>query len=289
MDNIEYRNIQLREWYYDNDEKEDRARLLKALSFPEKYREKESISTIKDIKEFILKDSINSNNSLCTCFFEIWKDEIKNKDKWIITKCNYPDSTYLSDTIFSDKNELMHVCFKKERVCTCEKNPLFKRISELIDEHKKEKLNWEKKNKEDSEKFNKEIQEQNEKYQNELNLLNESFNKQNEEKERQMQNQIEEFQKEINRLKDIVKSQEEEKQINSESEENEENEEKGHEDSKQSFSNQIFSIYKNYYKNNKDFIASDFVKEMNNFFKKISDSEGKNIISQISKNEILSI
>ena len=301
MDNIEKRKIELREWYYENEKQKDYARLLKTLKFLERYRDERSISTIKDIKEFVLKESINSNEPVCTCFLEIWKFDHKENDENIITKCNYSDSTYLCDTIFSDKNILIKVCIKKERVCTCGKYPLIERISRLIDEHKKEKLNWEKKNKEDFEEFNKKIQEQNEKYQNEFNLLNESFNKQNEEKERQFQNQIEEFHKEINRLKDIIKFKEEEKKINSENEENEENEwreeneeNKGSEENEEkdlekSFSNKIFSVYKNYYKNNKDFIASDFVKEMNNFFKKISDSEGKNIISQISKNEILSI
>ena len=297
MGNIEIRNIELREWYYDNDKQEDRARLLKTLKFreryrDERYRDKRSISTIKDIKEFVLEESINSNEPVCTCFLEIWKFDHKENDETIITKCNYSDSTYLFDTIFSDKKILIKVCIKKERVCTCGKYPLIERISRLINEHKKEKLNWEKKNKEDCEEFNKKIQEQNEKYQNELNLLNESFNKQNEEKEKQIQNQIEEFHKEINRLKDIIKSKEEEKQINSEKEENEVNEENNeseenkNKDLEKSFSNQIFAVYKNYYKNNKDLISSDFVKEMNNFFKKISESEDKNIIYEISKNII---
>ena len=284
------RNIELKEWYYNNEKQEDYARLLKTLEFPEKFRRErkgESISTIQDIKEFVLEESINSNEPVCTCFLEIWKFDHKEGDENIITKCNYSDSTYLRDTIFSDKNNLIKVCIKKEKVCTCGKYPLIKRISRLIDEHKEEKLNWEKKNKEDNENFNKKIQEQNEKYENELNLLNESFNKQNEEKEKKIQNQIEEFHKEINRLKVIIKSKKEEKQINSENEENEENEGKN-KDLEKSFSNQIFSVYKNYYKNNKDFIASDFVKEMNNFLKQISDSEDKNIISQISKNLILS-
>lgn len=254
---------------------------MKTLEFPEKFRRErngESISTIQDIKEFVLEESINSNEPVCTCFLEIWKFDHKEGDEDIITKCNYSDSTYLRDTIFSDKNNLIKVCIKKEKVCTCGKYPLIVRISRLISKHKEEKLNWEKKNKEDCEKFNKEIKEQNEKYQNEFNLLRDSFNKQNEEKEKQIQNQIEEFHKEINRLKDIIKSKEEEKQINSENEENEVNEGKN-KDLEKSFSNQIFAVYKNYYKNNKDLISSDFIKEMNNFFKKISDSEDKNIIS----------
>ncbi len=289
------RNIELREWYYNNEKQKDYARLLKTLEFPEKFRrerKEESISTIQDIKEFVLEESINSNEPVCTCFLEIYKFDHKEGDENIITKCNYSDSTYLRDTIFSDKNNLIKVCIKKEKVCTCGKYPLIERISRLIDEHKKEKLNWEKKNKEDCEKFNKEIKEQNEKYQNEFNLLRDSFNKQNEEKEKQIQNQIEEFHKEINRLKDIIKSKEEEKQINSEKEENEVNEENNeseenkNKDLEKSFSNQIFSVYKNYYKINKDLISSDFVKEMNNFFKKISESEDKNIIYEISKNII---
>ena len=254
---------------------------MKTLEFPEKFRRErngESISTIQDIKEFVREESINSNEPVCTCFLEIYKFDNKEGDENIITKCNYSDSTYLRDTIFSDKNNLIKVCIKKEKVCTCGKYPLIVRISRLISKHKEEKLNWEKKNKEDCEKFNKEIKEQNEKYQNEFNLLRDSFNKQNEEKEKQIQNQIEEFHKEINRLKDIIKSKEEEKQINSEKEENEENEGKN-KDLEKSFSNQIFAVYKNYYKNNKDLISSDFNKEMNNFFKKISDSEDKNIIS----------
>ena len=285
------RNIELREWYYNNEKQEDYARLLKTLEFPEKFRrerrerKEESISTIQDIKEFVREESINSNEPVCTCFLEIYKFDNKEGDENIITKCNYSDSTYLRDTIFSDKNNLIKVCIKKEKVCTCGKYPLIVRISRLISKHKEEKLNWEKKNKEDCEKFNKEIKEQNEKYQNEFNLLRDSFNKQNEEKEKQIQNQIEEFHKEINRLKDIIKSKEEEKQINSENEENEENEGKN-KDLEKSFSNQIFAVYKNYYKNNKDLISSDFVKEMNNFFKKISESEDKNIIYEISKNII---
>ena len=187
-----------------------------ALKYHEKFSKEESISTIKDIKEFVLEESINSNEPVCTCFLEICKISRKEGGEDFITECNYSDSTYLGDTIFSDKNNLIKVCIKKGRDCTCGKYPLIKRISRLINEHKEEKLNWEKKNKEDCEKFNKEIKEQNEKYQNEFNLLRDSFNKQNEEKEKQIQNQIEEFHKEINRLKDIIKSKEEEKQINSE-------------------------------------------------------------------------
>lgn len=232
MGNIRHRerDIELREWYYNNEKQKDRARFLKTLKFPEKFSKEESISTIKDIKEFVLEESINSNEPVCTCFLEIYK--LKEGDEDIITECNYSDSTYLRDTIFSDKNNLINVCIKKGKDCRCGKYPLIKRISRLINEHKEEKLNWEKKNKEDCEKFNKEIKEQNEKYQNEFNLLRDSFNKQNEEKEKQIQNQIEEFHKEINRLKDIIKSKEEEKQINSENEENEVNEGKNSEDKK---------------------------------------------------------
>ena len=47
-----YRDIELREWLYDKDDQADRARLLKTLSFPEKFREEKSYSTIKDIKEY---------------------------------------------------------------------------------------------------------------------------------------------------------------------------------------------------------------------------------------------
>lgn len=234
------RDIELREWYYNNEKQKDKARFLKTLKFPEEFRDEKSeefmkeksISTIKDIKEFVLEESINSNEPVCTCFLEIYKFDYKEGDEDIITKCNYSDSTYLRDTIFSDKNNLIKVCIKKGKDCTCGKYPLIKRISRLINEHKEEKLNWEKKNKEDCEKFNKEIKEQNEKYQNEFNLLRDSFNKQIEEKEKQIQNQIEEFHKEINRLKDIIKSKEEEKQINSENEENEVNEGKHSEDKK---------------------------------------------------------
>ena len=42
MDNIEYRKIELREWYYNNDKQKDYARLLKTLKFPEEYRKKKS-------------------------------------------------------------------------------------------------------------------------------------------------------------------------------------------------------------------------------------------------------
>jgi len=132
-------------YFYSNDKQKDYARLLKTLKFPEIYREKKSYSTIKGIKEFILKDSINSNEPVCTCFLEIWKDDHKENDVTIMAFCNSSDSTYLYDTIFSDKNTLINVCIKKERVCTCGKYPLIERISRLINEHKKEKLNWEKK------------------------------------------------------------------------------------------------------------------------------------------------
>lgn len=41
MGNIKHRqrNIELREWYYDNEKQEDLARLMKTLKFPESFRD----------------------------------------------------------------------------------------------------------------------------------------------------------------------------------------------------------------------------------------------------------
>ena len=208
MGDKQSRIIEIREFYYNDNLKEDKSRLVKTLEYKVKRNSK-----IKDVKDFVEKKSIESNDPVCACFLEIGKIDENKKNE--ISLCNYSDSTFLENTVFNDKNKRINVCIKKGRECKCGNYPIIKRISNLNDKEKKEKEIIEKTNQEkikNQEKLNKMIQEQEEKNQKEFNRLKNSINQKNIENQKNIQSQIEECQKGINELKNIIKAQKEENQ-----------------------------------------------------------------------------
>ena len=62
------------------------------------------LSTIRDVKNYVVNECTKLNIPLCQCFLEIWKF---SEDKIHINKCyDYSDDTYLSETIFSLDNPI---------------------------------------------------------------------------------------------------------------------------------------------------------------------------------------
>ena len=306
--------IELREWYYDYSDGGERANFLESFSYVQPFYK---TYTIKDAKNYVKDQRVN--DPICTCFLEIRKTTENNT----ITLCNYSDSTFLNDTIFR-KNELMTICIKKGRICTCGKYEQIIVNSNLKKNHDEEIKRWEKKEKENKEYFERMIRDQKEDHRRELNRLQSSFDQLNQryyENQQKIEDQKNSYERKLDQLNNVIQEQNKEnnaikEQMNLERQENYEkfkmiqktidekdlqikqNSEqllayenqkkkkiKDEKDAENFFVNNIYLIYNDYYKKNKEIIISEFIFEITKYFKNIVILEDKILISKISKNE----
>ena len=284
--------IYLNEWYCkDQFDNSDIGQTIKILTFDQKCGVQ---NTIRDLKNWLLWKGLEDNEDLCPCFLEIYKysyfDNMKNTNI-IVNCCNYDDDMLLNYTEFNE-NIPMYVSFDKSRKCHCGKIQEMKGIKNVFSK----KLEEEKKIMQDD--FNKKTEEISEKYENKLHNVTKEFK----EKIQQQKNLNMELKNEMR-----IKNFEYENNIRKMKEKNEENEEKINildqtlkeidEKEKTLIQNKISAeneynqsyqeIFTNYYKDKKDTLTQELLKEMKNFLlNKLSfDDLIEEIIPKIAKKE----
>ena len=292
-------NIELNEWYKKDIDGSDIGHTIRELV----YVQKEGVqNTIKDLKTWLLIKGLEDNEDICPCFLEIHKysyyDNIK-KRKIILECIEYSDNTLLDLTVFNEKNT-MYVSFDKSRKCICGKMHEMKGMSNMISKKFEGQLEQEKKILQDN--FNRKTAENNRKYEAQLNQvkndLKDKIQKQkqlNMELKKEMNKRNIEYEDKIKRITIINeeknKKNEERIQILDKSLREIDEKEKTFIQNKISAENQFNKshqkIFENYYKNEKDTLIQEILKEMSLFLSsKLSfDDLVEEIIPKIVKKE----
>ena len=292
-------NIELNEWYKKDIDGSDIGHTIRELV----YVQKEGVqNTIKDLKTWLLMKGLEDNEDICPCFLKIHKysyyDNIK-KRKIILECTEYSDNTLLDLTVFNEKNT-MYVSFDKSRKCICGKMHEMKGMSNMISKKFEGQLEQEKKILQDN--FNRKTAENNRKYEAQLNQvkndLKDKIQKQkqlNMELKKEMNKRNIEYEDKIKRITIINeeknKKNEERIQILDKSLREIDEKEKTFIQNKISAENQFNKshqkIFENYYKNEKDTLIQEILKEMSLFLSsKLSfDDLVEEIIPKIVKKE----
>lgn len=296
---MRYFRVELNEWYAKDNDGSDIGHTIRILTFEQ---EEGVQKTIKDLKTWILMRGFEENEDICECFLKIYQysyyDNIKKKI--ILKECtNYNNNTLLDSTVFNDKNPI-YASFDKSRKCFCGKMHEMKVMSNMLSKKFGSQLEIEKKILQDD--FNRKTEENNRKYENQLNQVKNDF------KDKiQMQRQLNmELKKEMNKknieyenkIKMITIINEEKNKKNEERiqildkslreiDEKEKTFIRNKISAENEFNKSHQQIFENYYKNEKDSLIQEILKEMSFFLtNKLSfDDLVEEIIPKIAKKE----
>ena len=265
--------IKLNEWDEKDEDGSDTGHTIRELKY---QQEEDKQDSIKDLKRWLLFKGIEYNEDLCPCFIKIFKyshyDNSKKKN--IITECkDYSDDTLLDSTVFNENNPI-YISFDKSRQCTCGKMHDMKGISKLIGEKGEKQIQ------QVQEEYNKKIEENNKINEEKITKLENDFKEKLEKQSLLNMNLKDQLNMQSieydNKIKKMKKINEEENKRNKETIQNLnetlrqiDEKEKTFMQNKISAENEYnqsyLKVYDDYYKEEKENIIKEIMKEMSEF------------------------